>query len=353
MSIHNFTGCLLLGALGDTLGFKNGFWEFYDCKDNYDSIIKEFDKLGGYKNIDLKNWNISDDTLLTLATANGILKKTDRETFMKKEFIECYKKYALNSNINRYFGTTTLDKIEQLIDGRKYEKFKFQESDGGSGCAMRTMPIGLYYHKKENINSLIYYSFINSILTHTHPMAYLGGIVVALFTSFAIQKKPIERWITKMLKIFNDKNNILIKTLKKMNKIDIYYEYKNTFFSYWVKYYYLRFKKGKYVPNNKWTNLQYRMDYFIEHFEPGSGWLGSTGTGAVLYSYDSLLLAKNDFQKLIYLTCLSCGDSDTLGMISCSLWGAYYNYNNVPKHLLKNIELKGDIIKISKKLYNK
>ena len=78
MSVENYRAIMLLHALGDTIGFKNGQWEFnYFNKDlSYKTtleIVFEFIALGGITNINLKGWNVSDDTLIHIAVAKTLL----------------------------------------------------------------------------------------------------------------------------------------------------------------------------------------------------------------------------------------------------------------------------------------
>lgn len=54
----------LLHALGDTIGFKNGEWEFNYFNKNADyrttlEIVFDFISLGGITGIDLKEWTVS------------------------------------------------------------------------------------------------------------------------------------------------------------------------------------------------------------------------------------------------------------------------------------------------------
>ena len=82
MSVENYRAIMLLHALGDTIGFKNGQWEFnYFNKDlSYKTtleIVFEFIALGGITNINLKGWNVSDDTLIHIAVAKTLLENTD------------------------------------------------------------------------------------------------------------------------------------------------------------------------------------------------------------------------------------------------------------------------------------
>jgi ADP-ribosylarginine hydrolase len=68
---------LLLSAFGDALGYRNGSWEF-----NTSSLIihREFEALTGGKGVaglalDL-SWRVSDDTILSMATAKALVEST-------------------------------------------------------------------------------------------------------------------------------------------------------------------------------------------------------------------------------------------------------------------------------------
>ena len=48
---ERYRACMLLGAAGDALGFKNARWEFMEIGEE---IHKELNKLGGVENINVK-----------------------------------------------------------------------------------------------------------------------------------------------------------------------------------------------------------------------------------------------------------------------------------------------------------
>ena len=65
---------MILHALGDTIGFKNGDWEFnygnnidINTLEYVNELIYEFIDLGGVTGINLKKWKVSDDTILHIA----------------------------------------------------------------------------------------------------------------------------------------------------------------------------------------------------------------------------------------------------------------------------------------------
>lgn len=82
---------MLLSAAGDALGYKNGEWEF--C---YQGLIihERLKELGGVENIkvDVKNWRLSDDTVLHLATAEGLVSDWSSKEQLYSTLAACYKK---------------------------------------------------------------------------------------------------------------------------------------------------------------------------------------------------------------------------------------------------------------------
>ena len=75
---------IFLQSYFDTLGFNNSYWEgnfgynVIKTPGNaaffWFSIIFNFFSLGGFSNIDIKEWNSSDDTILAIATGLACIK---------------------------------------------------------------------------------------------------------------------------------------------------------------------------------------------------------------------------------------------------------------------------------------
>ena len=79
----------------DTLGFKNGEWEF-NFNRNINSpekaalawlrITHNFFALGGFKNINLTKWKSSDDTIMLISTGKACFKGGSRENYINEYF---------------------------------------------------------------------------------------------------------------------------------------------------------------------------------------------------------------------------------------------------------------------------
>lgn len=356
IEMEYYIGCLVLHALGDTIGYKNGEWEF---KKNYSRInnetclelVYEFINLGGITNISLKDWKVSDDTVFSLATYE-ILCKNKIKVFDEK-IVSSISENMINS----------LEIAKQLHIGRTTEKYlvknkenntyiaPYDKNAGGNGGAMRTLSLGLCFFGEENREILIKTSIAISKITHNNAIGYLGGLVSALMVAFAIEKIKIEKWGFKILDILeeNKKNICNIENEDENNDYDM-------FMKFWRLYLELRFKDGKLISDKSMTNLVLRNKFFNDNFNISKNPLniGNNGYSSVIMAYDGVMSSYGSFEKIIYYTMLHSGDTDTTGAIAGGIFGAYYGIKKLKssKNLLKDLEYKKDLLTFSKNLYS-
>jgi ADP-ribosylglycohydrolase len=355
-----YIATVVLHALGDTIGFKNGDWEFNYFKevitlDTTNELLYEFIDLGGINEINLENWHVSDDTIIHMAIMRGLLKSPRKFGSrviinIKKELVKAYNQMVDDEEggIDRMPGVTTNKYIEGFQKGYDGRNSPYDKSSGGNGAAMRCSCIGLAYHGEVNRDQLYEVSIESSRITHNSAIGYLGGLTVALFTSLAIEGINKEKWPFLLI------DALTSESIKKyvhddQDEKDDYEKYTN----FWRKYVDLRFEGGKPVKSRANTNLIFRSRFQYENFtrDTGSFLIGESGYSATIMAYDSLLDAGDVWEKLIVYSALHFGDSDTVAAIACSWYGAIYGFGDVPDKNLKFLEFKGELTKLGAELY--
>jgi ADP-ribosylarginine hydrolase len=356
---EKYISTMLLHALGDTIGFKNGEWEFYQKNNLYGSTLEklyEFIDLGGINHINLKNWIVSDDTILHMAIARSLLMPYNNFDDLENNTVKMIVKSNdvmqndIKNNKNRYIGNSVEKHSFLLKENNNWKNFEFDKMGGGNGASMRNNCIGLAFFGKNNRDKLINYAINSSKMTHVNPIGWLGGLSTALFTSFILEDINIQKWIPEMLQIIESEN--VKKYLNPNNKEEqLAFD---EFVQCWKTYYESRFIRGKLIKPKSHSNLIQRLIFYNNIFDinPLSK-MGLSGYAAVIVAYDCLLDSGNNWEKLVIYSMINVFDSDTIGAIAGGLFGTLYGMKNVPNENLKYLEFKDNLIKIGKLLYKK
>ena len=359
---EKYEACILLHALGDTIGYKNGQWEFNNAQDMtsqqwayVNEMLYEFIELGGINNINLDGWKYSDDTILHSMIASSVKEKfNDDPIKISDYFAYILKENGLHDLQGRHAGRITKHAIRILMEGKDWKTLPYREMAGGSGASMRTPVLGLIYSGKKNRKKLIQIALETSRVTHNNTIGYLGGITSALFTAFAIENIPVNTWAKKLIEILE--SGIIEEYLEQTRGIKEYIKDKDIFINKWKKYIDEKFTENDQVIYNKsMRNLVYRTKYYYDNYGyhkspeyfPGSG-----GDDSVIIAYDCLIDAGKSWDKLVVYSMIHVGDSDTTGAIAGALYGALYGLSNVPSKNLKYLEDKKKILKIVDHVYN-
>ena len=366
---------LMMNSYFDTLGFKNTEWEFnFNFNNNNNNlqanliwlhIVHNYFVLGG-SNIDISSWNASDDTILTLATGQSILKGGNI-----KNYIDEYKSVLKSlEDSKRASGVNTINTLKKIIKINDINKLNYSESMGGNGAAIRTSPIGLIYYKENQIEELIKQSIESSRITHNYTLAFLGGLVTALFTSYAMREIPIIEWCDLLLKL-----NESGKINNYMKTTNIYKNYQEDEKDFWDKWYQYKEKRMPNILKKESDKYLYPLDSMedLKDYIPGINYntntkdfnkWGSSGIGAVIVAYDSLLLSlylnketnkyNSSFDSLIFFSTLHFGDNDSTGAIAGSWYGAMYGSKQINNYEKKcqQLEFYEKINDLSNKLIN-
>lgn len=324
-------GCIIGGAIGDALGVPV---EFCDLK-----TIKKYYGEEGVKELEIGmsgEADFSDDTQLTIFTADGILKAID-EKFdpqkapqiedMYRSFLDWYitqtetfssdnaKRGWLAGSIGLYQrkapGDTCLSALKSGKIGTVQNPINRSK---GSGGVMRVAPIGLLYHKNPNLAFNI--AMDNAAITHGHPSGYLSAGFFAALIANILNGNDIEKSVDKSLVILNTykdnqevKNKILLA--KKLAKTDI-------------------------PPTEAIKQL-------------GQGWTGEEAIGIAVYC---ALKSPESYTNAVRMSVNHSGDSDTTGAITGNIMGAILGKESIPQSWLEKIQDKSLLNTVAKDLAN-
>jgi ADP-ribosylarginine hydrolase len=369
--LDQITACLILSSLFDIIGFGNGQTEFnYNLSINFkdknyimlinNNITTEYFFNGGYQNLNYDELLASDDTILLIATTKALINNGGEENYIK-DYLNVLNKYYIKDNDKRYFGFQTIESLTYLNkfikSSKKNESFiknmTVSKKMGGNGAAIRTATIGIKYYN--DINKIIQESSIASRITHNYYIGYLGGVVSAVFTSYAYQKIDPLLWIDKLIELYEN------KTINKNINLDNDSEIDDYFYN-WIKYKEIRFdnltKKNNFVQALHVFDVlaQFNPEYKSNNFSYNK--VGSSGLDSVIFAYDALIMSsikpyngKFNFDSLIYFGCLHIGDSDSTGAILGAWYGAYNGFDGIDKSFVNKIEFGKELLDISEKLY--
>ena len=291
--------------------------------------------------------------VMHVATAKALLKVGKREmdeTLWKAfcdEYVECWKLMG-----GRGPGPTCARAIAVMA---KHAQVAYSAGGGGCGAAMRTACLGLALWREEDLEALIAISTEAGRCTHNHPTGFLGGVVAALFTSYAVRGIPVLTWGYKFLTEAYPLCLAYMKSDEAMFKF-----YNNDSLSYFAdKWTYLLNERGLNKPDATEAifppgfkdDILLREPFYAAKTFAFSGWAGSSGHDAVMLAYDALIGTEGDWNKFLYWGALHGGDSDSTGAIGAAWFGVLYGFEGVPSGHYNDIEFKDELVQLSHGLY--
>lgn len=323
---EHFRGCLLGGAIGDALGWPVEFLK-------REVIIRRYGKDGITDLIKGKNGKaeITDDTQMTLFTAEGILRAETRYRLKgichpPTVVYYAYRRWLITqgySNIEDYdfVNNGWLIKVKELherrapgvsclsalLSGKKGTIKEPINNSKGCGGVMRSAPVGLFYTKDLAFDMAVDIA----ALTHGHPTGYLTAGAFAYLIALIIEGVELESAVE--------------ETMNKLKKYDNHEECFNSLL-----------KAFELAHSNVEDN-----DAILQL---GEGWIAEEALGISIYG---ALKYKNDFKKSLVTAVNHDGDSDSTGAITGNILGAYLGMEGIPKDWIEKVELKDIIIKIA------
>ena len=364
---ERFKASMVLAGVGDALGYKNGEWEFCRSGERIHEHARELGGVGKIK-VNRRNWMVSDDTVMHLATAEALLEKWSNSEDLFRTFAQKYKD-CMRDMAGRAPGLTCSSSVDMLRPkvSRGYV-IPFNYKGGGCGAAMRAAPIGLYFWKPDQINDLVDVAIESGRMTHNHPTGYLGSLAVALFVSYAVQRKPLKEWGMGLMSTLETarkhvQKNSLEKDRKHHSDTWGYFE------DEWWKYLQLRgiesSDREPVFTSHDTSSIKGRDDFYRSLSFTGTG--GASGHDAPMIAYEALLnvwrpsdppLGEEDEKQRMWIdlcerSMLHGGDSDSTGIIAAACWGAMEGFNGVPENHYKELEYRDRLQKCGAKLFEK
>ncbi|XP_037319246.2 ADP-ribosylarginine hydrolase [Pungitius pungitius] len=336
---------MLLSGAGDALGYRKQLWEL---NESGPAIHQELRELGGLKSIkaELPDWPVGADTVLHLATAEGLATGKAGEELLHEvaaRYVEGMKDMA-----GRRPGPSSISGVSQLKPGEE-EGFRVPYSAEGTGCgaARRSMCIGLRYPKPDQLLSLVAVAVETGRMTHPHPTGFLGAVASALFTAYAVQRRPITTW---GLGLLSEACPIARSFVRGRGFAAEEAERDWDFFcDQWQRY--LDSRGLSYgVGPVSWppTYGPGERDEAYKGFGP-SGRAGRGGHNAPMIALDALLGAGADWEELMSRAGFHGGDG--CAAIACCCWGLLYGAAGVPDGNHSNLEYRDRLERSAEELY--
>ena len=331
-NIDKLRGCLIGGAAGDALGYAVEFLHEGQIFSLYGNEgITEYTLRNGFA-------RISDDTQMTLFTAEGLLLADHCADINSiRSMYKCWyrtqtEKYPLADKTN-----SSLMEVPELFRRRSPGKTCMSEIKKGArgtilypannskGCGglMRVAPVGLYF-----ANSGVTYVASDTCaedvaaLTHGHdlgiiPAAALAHIVRRVTESDVQLKDAVNNSIDVMKALFSDSEYIFDFVFLMQKAVQL---------------------------------AETEMDDISAIHKLGEGWVAEETLAIAVYC---ALKYSDDFDKAMIAAVNHSGDSDSTGSVCGNILGAYLGYSSIPQKYKDHLELHDLIIRMADDLCEK
>lgn len=340
--IDKYRGCLIGGAVGDALGYAVEFIEDSHIFEKYgEKGITEYSLVNGVA-------PISDDTQMTLFTANGLLLGTTRgmmrgimgtypsyialcyrdwlKTQMADEFGFEPPQYSWLNNIpamnhSREPGRTC---ISYLMNNNLGSTAEPKNNSKGCGGVMRVAPIGLYFEGKPYTSDQIdMIGAETAAITHGHELGYIpAAMLVHIIHLLAHGTEMTVR------DAVEDAKRAVSRLFPKAEHLN---------------------ELIRLTDNAIRLAADNDIDELDAIRELGEGWVAEETLAIAIYCS---LKYEHDFEKAIIASVNHSGDSDSTGAVTGNILGAHLGMTAIPDKFLTNLELRDTILEIADDLFN-
>ncbi len=304
-----FQGSILGLAIGDALGRPTEFLHSMDAirakfgPDGVTDLEPDRHPAGTY----------TDDTQMSLCVALALIEAgreplDDLMETMAREFAA----WSVSAENDRAPGTSCMAGCANLRRGKSWREAGVPGSKG-CGSAMRTAPIGLYFHDDEA--RLIEVARASSLPTHGHPTAQASAAATALLTAWALHHEDPPEYPGRLAEI--------------MRRMD----------------------GGQDV-----ARLVERIPYLLS--EPpdevlcdgrlGEAWVADEAVAGALYCF---CRSAEDYRTTVLTGANTVGDSDSIACIAGAISGAYNGLAAIPDRWRCRVERANDLLEIANRLH--
>lgn len=331
-------------ATGDALGYYKGNIEF---ETNPLAIYEIFHNLGGIMNVKInpnEDWIVSDDTVQSIAIANGIKDNyyksvCDIAQACSEELVKCDEDMVDRAPGSRHF-------VKSLQNKGSYKNIKLYIKFYVTGCGsiMRSPIIGsLYRHDYKKMMCL---ACECGKITHNNPSGVISSIIGSLFTYFGYNNIDKAKWgemlMEKQLEITNlffENNTFSVNEINECNEIISFY------FNTWSHYLQTAIHD---LSDIQTMNENYRTIFHLRTknivssklpYNFGHGW---DGLSAGIIAYDAIMCSTT-YEHVCWRSICHGGDSDSTGCIALAWWCSIHSTSVIPDIHYQFSEKKNEI----------
>ena len=338
-------GSLIGGAIGDALGYPVEF--IY----SFGEIQKRYGERGITRLDTRQHWLedeeqagkavVSDDTQMTLFTANGLLNAKKQGISPKYGLCRAYIEWYLTQigkkspkykdcwisdmpelNHRRAPGNTCMSSLDDIYRGKDP-----MNNSKGCGGVMRIAPIPLYaaVQNRMSIDEADLLAAEAAEITHQHPLGYISAALMShVIYRLALDIEPtqerLERYIMEGVATTRKQYQTYHNDIERMAELA---------------------ERAIYLLNNGKTDLEN-----IGHL--GEGWTGEEALAIALFC---ALKHFDSFEDAMIAAVNHGGDSDSTGAVTGNILGAAIGYEAIPQYYKDDLEMHNLILHMADDLY--
>lgn len=338
-------GSLIGGAIGDALGYPVEF--IY----SFEEIQKRYGERGITRLDTRQHWLedaeeagkavVSDDTQMTLFTANGLLNAKKQGISLKYGICRAYIEWYLTQigkkspkyrdcwisdvpelNHRRAPGNTCMSALDDIYRGKDP-----MNNSKGCGGVMRIAPIPLYaaVHDRMSIEDADLLAGEAAEITHQHPLGYISAalmshVIYRLARDIEPTQESLKGYIMEGIEMIRKHYKTYHNDVERMAELA---------------------ERAIFLLDNGKTDLEN-----IGHL--GEGWTGEEALAIALYC---ALKHFDSFEDAMIAAVNHKGDSDSTGAVTGNILGAAIGYEAIPQFYKEDLEMHGLILHMADDLY--